>query len=350
MAIPNQSDAVSSDPEIGTPLVLDTVHGAVDYKGRPVVRSKSGSWRSASFIISVEVAERFAYYGIESNLITFLTGPLQQSTAAAAATVNIWGGTASLLPLLGAFIADSYLGRYRTIIVASLIYILGLGLLTVSALIPSLISSQCQVSNEFSSCSPQLQVILFFFALYLVAIGQGGHKPCVQAFGADQFDEKHPKECKARSSFFNWWYFTMCAGMLGTISILNYIQDNLGWVLGFGIPCLVMIIALVVFLLGTWTYRFSFEADEKSPFLRIGHVFFAAIRNWRTTRSEIAKKEETRGILTSQSSKEFNFLNKALFTPMGSNEDKTCSLSEVEEAKAVLGLAPIWATCLIFEA
>ncbi|KAI4332159.1 hypothetical protein L6164_017089 [Bauhinia variegata] len=203
MATSVRSDDVSVDREIETPLVLDTVDGAVDYKGRPVIRSKSGYWRSAWLIIGVEVAERFAYGGIESNLITYLRGPLQQSTATAAANVNIWDGTASLLPLLGGFVADSYLGCYSTIIVASLIYILGLGLLTISAMLPSLSNYECQVTDEFTSCSSQFQVILLFFSLYLVAIGQGGHKHCVQAFGADQFDERHPKECKARSSFFN---------------------------------------------------------------------------------------------------------------------------------------------------
>uniref|UniRef100_A0A2C9WFW5 Major facilitator superfamily (MFS) profile domain-containing protein n=1 Tax=Manihot esculenta TaxID=3983 RepID=A0A2C9WFW5_MANES len=86
-----------------THLMEDTVDGSVDFKGRPVLRSSSGRWRSASFIIAVEMAERFAYYGISSNLITYLTGSLGQSTATAAENVNTWSGTATLLPLLGAF-------------------------------------------------------------------------------------------------------------------------------------------------------------------------------------------------------------------------------------------------------
>ncbi|OMO78817.1 Proton-dependent oligopeptide transporter family [Corchorus olitorius] len=342
--------AISNLPAAETPLLDDTVDGCLDYKGRLVRRSNSGGWRSASFIIAVEITERFAYYGISSNLISYLTGPLAESTAAAAAQVNAWSGAASLLPLLGAFIADSFLGRFRTIILASLLYILGLGLLTLSAALPSVSNSGGQNADYVKlSSAPQYQMILFFSSLYLVAFAQGGHKPCVQAFGADQFDPQDPKECKAKSSFFNWWYFGMCSGTLITLWILNYIQDNMSWVLGFGIPCIVMAVGLVIFVLGTTTYRFSVKGDQESPFVRIGRVFLLAVRNRKTPSSAIAAEEEAQGTLPTESSKQFKFLNKALLAPGGSKESgKVCSIREVEEAKAVIRLAPIWVTCLSY--
>ncbi|CAN1160125.1 Protein NRT1/ PTR FAMILY 5.10 [Linum perenne] len=66
----------------------DDVAGFIDHRVQPALRSSSGGWRSAAFIIVVEVAEIFAYYGISSNLITYLTGPLGQSTTFAFENVN----------------------------------------------------------------------------------------------------------------------------------------------------------------------------------------------------------------------------------------------------------------------
>jgi peptide/histidine transporter 3/4 len=167
----------------------------------------------------------------------------------------------------------------------------GLGLLTLSAMLPNSVSTSGHVGSAkimSSSSDDQFVVILFFFSLYLVAIGQGGHKPCVQAFGADQFDGEDPEECRAKSSFFNWWFFGVCSGGSVTVFVLSYVQDNLSWGLGFGVPCIVMVLALGVFLLGTRTYRYSLIGDEENPFLRIGGVFVAAFRNRRTSPSPSA--------------------------------------------------------------
>ncbi|XP_010521165.1 PREDICTED: protein NRT1/ PTR FAMILY 5.10-like [Tarenaya hassleriana] len=321
-------------------LLLSTVDGFVDYRGNPAVRPSTGGWRSAGLIICVEVAERFAYFGILSNLITYLTGPLGESTAAAAANVNAWDGSALLLPLLWGFVADSFLGRFRTILLASSLYILGLGLLTLSAMIPSLGSSDCKGAD---SCPSQLQVIIFFCSLYLIALAQGGFKPCVQAFGADQFDRHDPEECNSKSSFFNWWFFGSCAGTLVTLCISNYIQDNLSWALGFGIPCLAMVVALVIFLFGIRNYRFGSGREDRSALVRIGNVFVAAAKNWRIPDSAVADAEESLGFLPHKSSQQFSFLNKALINPTYS-----CDTADVEEAKSVVRLVPIWVTCLVY--
>ncbi|CDP10709.1 unnamed protein product [Coffea canephora] len=111
--------------------------------------------------------------------------------------------------------------------------------------------------------------ILFFVSLYLIALAQG-YKPCVQAFGANQFNGKHQEKSKAKSSFFNWWLCGLCIGSIVAHLILHYIQHNISWALGFGIPCLVMILGLILFLLGHRTYFFDVKrGDEESPFGRI---------------------------------------------------------------------------------
>uniref|UniRef100_A0A452Z6S3 Peptide transporter PTR2 n=1 Tax=Aegilops tauschii subsp. strangulata TaxID=200361 RepID=A0A452Z6S3_AEGTS len=255
---------------------------AVDHRGRPAPRASTGRWRSALFIIAVEIAERFSFYGVSANLISYLTGPLGESNAKAASAINAWNGVAQLLPLLGAALADSCLGRYRTIVIASLLYILGLGMLALSTLLSSG-DHKCINTDGGTPCPPPsgLQMAAFYTSLYLVALAQGGHKPCVQAFGADQFDASHPREAVSRSSFFNWWYFGICAGTAVTLVFLSYIQDNIGWGLGFGIPCVVMLCALAVFLLGTRTYRYyASDGKQRSLFARAGEAFAV----WRSKR------------------------------------------------------------------
>lgn len=67
---------------------------------------------------------------------------------------------------------------------------------------------------------------LFFVALYVLSIGDGGHKPCVQTFAADQFDDDTPEEKDAKSSFFNWWYLGIVAGATAGVLVPIYLQVN----------------------------------------------------------------------------------------------------------------------------
>lgn len=71
----------------------------------------------------VASVERFAYKGVASNLVTYLTDQVKLGTSAAAKSVNNWCGVTSMLPLVGAFLADSYWDRYSTILGSSYVYL-----------------------------------------------------------------------------------------------------------------------------------------------------------------------------------------------------------------------------------
>ncbi|TVU36369.1 hypothetical protein EJB05_18301, partial [Eragrostis curvula] len=301
--MPCSSELLLSPVLMQAAMADNTVAGAADYRGQPASRAATGGWKSSVFVMAMEIAERFAYKGVAANLITYLTGPLGQPMARAAASIDAWKGVSQMLPLPIACVADAWFGRFRAIILASVIFIVSMGALSLSSAFPVAGSGH---------------VAIFYVALYLVALGEGAHKPCAQAFAADQFDEQDPKESVARSSFFNWWYFGMCAGTAVTTMVSSYVQDNVGWGLGFGIPCIVIAVSLVVFLLGSRSYRY-YTTREASPFSRAGNAFLALIKSWRSSRRT---------------------------NPVSSKGDG--NTAAVEEVKTVLRLLPIWASCIIY--
>uniref|UniRef100_A0A2N9I8W9 Major facilitator superfamily (MFS) profile domain-containing protein n=1 Tax=Fagus sylvatica TaxID=28930 RepID=A0A2N9I8W9_FAGSY len=244
-----------------------------------------GGWNAAIFIIFVEVAERFTFFGLASNLVMYLTGVLHEPTSTAAKNVNTWIGVSYVFPIVGAFIADSYLGRFNTILVASSIYCTGMVLLTFSV---SVIPLHYRKSS-------------FFIALYILAVGEGGHKPCVQTFAADQFDEKLPEEKRAKSSFFNWWCFGIMVGATSATLLVVYMEDNISWAVGFGTLTSALGVSLAILLLGIKRFL------DKASII-----------------DNIDASSQSR------------------------NPWRLCTLNQVEEVKLVLHLIPIWLCSLMF--
>lgn len=146
-------------------------------------------------------------------------------------------------------------------------------LLTLSASVRSLKPS----CDENDVCHPTgSQSAVLFLALYLIAFGTGGIKPCVSSFGADQFDDTYEPEKKKKSSFFNYFYFSINIGALIASSVLVWIQMNVGWDWGFGIPAVAMGLAVISFFLGTRLYRH--QKPGGSPLTRIVQVLVASFR------------------------------------------------------------------------
>lgn len=334
-----------------------TKDGTVDLNGNPAIRAKTGNIRTCPYILANECCERLAYYGMSTNLVNYMKTRLSMLSTTAANSVTNWSGTCYIMPLLGAFVADAYLGRFYTIASFMIIYIFGLTLLTMSASVkglkPICTNGVCDASGS--------QKAAFFVSLYLIALGTGGIKPCVSSFGADQFDENDETEKKRKSSFFNWFYFSINVGALLASSVLVWIQTNVGWGWGFGIPAVCMAIAVVSFFLGTKLYRH--QKPGGSPLSRIAQVLVASLRKAdvrlpdnKALLYEVDEKESAiQGSRKLEHTDQFSLLDKAAvqtdkddLTKGPVNPWRLCTVTQVEELKALIRLLPIWASGIIF--
>ncbi|CAK9139524.1 unnamed protein product [Ilex paraguariensis] len=325
-----------------------TQDGTVDLKGNPVRRSKRGGWTACSFVVVYEVFERMAYYGISSNLVLYLTRKLHQGTVSSANNVTNWVGTIWMTPVLGAYVADAHLGRYWTFVIACAIYLVGMSVLTLAVSVPGLKPPHC-VDPIIENCkkSSTIQLAVFYGALYTLAVGTGGTKPNISTIGADQFDDFDPKEKGHKLSFFNWWMFSIFFGTLFANTVLVYIQDNVGWTLGYGLPTLGLAISILIFLAGTPFYRH--RVPTGSPFTRMARVIVAALRKWKVPLPADPKElyeldlEEynKKGKFRIDSTPTLRFLNKACVKTGSTNPWMLCSVTQVEETKQMLRMIPI---------
>lgn len=339
-------------------------NGTLDYQGRPAEKTKTGGWKAASLVLGTEFCERLATLGIAVNLVTYLHDDMHLTVPKSANIVTNFLGTSYITCLLGGFIADTYLGRFGTIVVASCLQVLGMVLISISSTIRAFRPPPCKPTSGHP-CLPAHgeKLALLYLSLYLTAFGTGGIKSSVSGFGADQFDERDPKERRTMASFFNWFFFSISMGALLSTTVLVYIEDNVSRGLGYAICGVCMTCAMVVLVIGTRLYRFKPPAG--SPLTHIARVFVAAWKKRKLALPEEASNlyEEKWTEESGEMSKEimvhtdqFRFLDKAAIEthdfrgmhqapPNGWN---LCTVTEVEEVKIVLRMLPIAASTILF--
>ncbi|KAI4334659.1 hypothetical protein L6164_013377 [Bauhinia variegata] len=230
-----------------------------------------------------------AFFGVGVNLVLFLTRVLGQDTAHAANSVSKWTGTVYLFSLIGAFLSDSYWGRYLT----CAIFQLGLGLLSLSSWLFLMKPVGC--GTEIAPCMPtsSIGIGLFYLSIYLVAFGYGGHQPTLATFGTDQYDERNPKDKTSKEAFFGYFYFTLNFGSLFSNTILVYYENAGMWTMGFLVSLASAVIALLSYLAGTPKYRYV--KPSGNPVERVAQVFVATFRKWKVVSSKADELYEVEG-------------------------------------------------------
>ena len=141
-----------------------------EYLTAPVPRTNMPG--GIPYIVANEAAERFRFYGMRAILVVFMTQYLLDSSGTldtmseedAKGWYHLFVSAVYLTPLLGALLADGLLGKYRTIILLSLVYCAG----------------------HFVLALDDTRLGLAF-GLGLIALGAGGIKPCVSSHLGDQF-------------------------------------------------------------------------------------------------------------------------------------------------------------------
>ncbi|GAV72170.1 PTR2 domain-containing protein [Cephalotus follicularis] len=329
---------------------------AVDFQGNPVDKSKTGGWLGAGLILGTELSERICVIGISMNLVTYLVDDLHISSSKSANIVTNFMGTLNALALLGGFLADAKLGRYLTVAIFASITALGVTLLTLATTLPSMRPPPCddyrRQQNQCIEANGQ-QLAMLYAALYTIALGGGGIKSNVSGFGSDQFDITDPKEAKNMVFFFNRFYFAISIGSLFAVTVLVYVQDNVGRGWGYGISAGTMVIAVAILLSGTPWYRF--KKPRGSPLTIIWRVLLLAWKK-RTqpypSHPSLLNEYENAKVPHTQ---RFKCLDKAAILDdnidtNGNRKDTglVSTVTQVEEVKMVLKLIPIWSTCILF--
>ena len=226
-------------------------------------------------ILFQEGCERLAYYGMTPTLKPYLKDALHISDADALAYVSLFQGLIYIPPVATAFLADVYLGTYRTILYFSAIYFAGLGGLWLSSVVGDL-QHPTQMRNETqiraSDVHPLQSSLLVISLFFLITVGAGGIKSCVSVFGGQQFHPTHQDHVRQTSAFYVYFYACINVGaliggiicpQLVTTGGMSILQTHVsGYTLAYAVPVLSFFLATCGFIMGT-----NYYIKIKTPYM-----------------------------------------------------------------------------------
>ncbi|KAJ1369699.1 hypothetical protein KIN20_031228 [Parelaphostrongylus tenuis] len=236
-------------------------------KERGLISSFKSYPPAVFLMLGNEFCERFSFYGMKAILTVYFIYEHGYSGSFATFVYHAFTCIAYLTPLAGSLLADSYLGRFKVILYGSSIYVLGHVLLSFGAL-PTL--------------GMTVRTFFDFAGLLVIAVGTGSIKPCVSAFAADQFAEN---QSDLRAQFFSFFYFAINAGSLFATLLTPILRGRVScfgsqycFPLAFGVPGVLMLIALLFFLSGWKLYKKQPPSHENIASEVVGCVGLATSR------------------------------------------------------------------------
>lgn len=171
------------------------------------------------------------------------------------------------------------LGRVtiRKLMYISFLIMQGMTVLWLTAMIPQAQPPPCSESTSCKSATMwQLSVLLTSFAL--ISIGAGGIRACSIAFGAEQLNKRNnAKNKRVLESFFGWYYVLLGVAIVIGFTGIVYVQDHLGWKVGFAVSAIVMLITVIMFFVASPFY--VKKKARRSLLTGFAQVFVAAFRN-----------------------------------------------------------------------
>ncbi|XP_036749676.1 solute carrier family 15 member 1 isoform X3 [Manis pentadactyla] len=245
---------------------------------------------SIFFIVINEFCERFSYYGMRAILILYFRRFIGWDDNLSTAIYHTFVALCYLTPILGALIADSWLGKFKTIVSLSIVYTIGQAVTAVSS-----IHDLTDFNHNGTPDNLPVHVALSMIGLALIALGTGGIKPCVSAFGGDQFEEGQEKQ---RNRFFSIFYLSINAGSLISTIVTPMLRvqecgihsKQACYPLAFGVPAALMAVALIVFVIGSGMYK-KFQ-PQGNIMAKVANCIGFAIKNRFKHRSKAFPKRE----------------------------------------------------------